>query len=278
MTTFLIDDSGSATSRPVELYAITNTLGVTTRYTSYHRDFVFGGNTYVAIAAVKRGQFAILSSQGKPEMTLELPRTDPVVAAFCGVGIAPQRWQVAMTRVQQTSGGSEKIFAGYVSECTLGANAAVFRIVQVDGDGLDQPIPKVELSKACQHVLYDPLCGVSRVGNQVTATITIDVTDNKKLTVSTIGAFTSNDAIFGDLIHLASGEKRSIVGQIGTLLFIDVPLPTTAANGDTVSFYRGCDLFTDCKLKFNNQPNHGGHPHNIAGNPWLSGLLTKQGF
>ncbi|MEO7895904.1 MAG: phage BR0599 family protein, partial [Pseudolysinimonas sp.] len=252
---------------------ITNTLGVATRYTSYHRDFVFGAFTFVANPALKRGQFPIMGANDVPEMTVELAVLDPIVAAYCGVGITPQRWHIAITRVQAATGDPYPIFAGYVRDCQLQGHSAVFTATAVTGDALEQTIPSVLASRLCQHVLYDGQCGEVRSSNAVITTITINPANPRLLTVASVGAFLAvDDFADGELLHTASGERRTIIAQAGLVMTIDAPLPTTAASGNAVTIFRGCDrAVSTCRSKFSNVPNFGGHPHLVVSSPWLSG-------
>lgn len=276
--TYLTQDGSVQASRPVELYAITNTLGVVTRYTSHQVDFTFDGFTWTAKPGLKRGQFAIMSSADVPEMTVEMPVSDSVVAAYCGVGVPPQRWTVAITSVQADTGDSKPIHQGYVSECAMSGHVAVFRVAQLTGDALEQPIPSLLASRLCPHVLYDAQCGVDRNANDVATTITIDTGNTRLLTVASIGAFGAHDFILGELLHAASGERRTIVGHDTLDIEIDVPLPTTAANGDSVTIFRGCArTVEECRVKFNNVLNFGGAPHMVTTNPWFSQMNRTGG-
>ena len=74
-------------------------------------------------------------------------------------------------------------------------------------------------------------------------------------------------ARYGQAYHLASGESRSVLAQVGTTLTLDVPFATIGVGND-LAVYAGCDhSVTTCRTKFNNVANFGGHPHMINENP-----------
>jgi hypothetical protein len=241
--TFFADDSGVATSKPVDLYEFTNTLGTVTRRTNFARDFVFGGQTYFATADLERGQFAIVGGFDVPEMTVQMPMSDPLVDAYAGVGTPPQKWRVTITRVQRTSMQGEQVFSGYVRACDLSSKrVAVFTIADTLDAGPETPLPNVIMSPICNHVLYDSLCKILRVGNSISPTFTI-ASDFRTLTISSLGAFTSTDLKFGDAFHPVSGERRSIVLHNNLTVVLDVPLQNAgalaAANGQKIQLFRG---------------------------------------
>jgi uncharacterized phage protein (TIGR02218 family) len=268
--TYLEDDSGIETSRPVELYEFTNALGTVTRRTSFPRDFVFDGNTYFATAGLKRGHFAIVSGNDVPEMTVELPMGDALVEAYAGVGVPPQKWLVRILRVQRTSGESEQVWRGYVRDCDLSSKrVAVLSVAATTTDSLDTPIPNIILSKLCNHVLYNKRCKVDRNAFKVEPLILAIDPDGRTLTVSSVGTFGTTDARFGDSRHPTSGEWRSIVEQNGTTIVLDVPLPSAgplaAAVGQTIELYRGCDrTIPTCRDVFDNVVNFVGAPHLVT--------------
>lgn len=266
--TYFADDSGVATSRPVELYEFVNTLGTIVRRTSHQVDVVHGGNTHAATAGLKRGLSTIANGIDAPEMMVELPMVDPLVDAYAGVGVVPQGWTIRITRLQRTSVETEPVFFGYVRSIDLSSDlVAAFRVTQLLDDSPDTPIPNVILSGLCNHTLYDSLCKALRVLHTISPTIvSIDPDNPRIIVVDSVGGFGSDAVRFGDCVHVVSGEKRSVTDHSGTTLTLDVPLPNAgplaAAPGHVLDVFKGCDrLPTTCRDDFANIINFGGHPN-----------------
>lgn len=256
--TFDTDEQSIQDSRPVEIYDF-EFFTQTMRRTSYMRDFSFGGNTYIAVP-VRRSAVAVMSSQDIPEMTVELAMDDDVVAAYAGVGIPPQKCKVTIRRVQQTSGVARQLWSGYVSYCTHKKMTAVLRVASAFDDPLRCELPAVVVSRNCNHVLYDAQCRLTRASFAQAATV--NTFSGRDLTLSTVGGNPDGTYDFGELIHTASGERRTIITQVGTLVTLDLVLPNTFDAGDAVTIFQGCDkTVLTCRTKFNNVGNFGGHPH-----------------
>lgn len=267
--TYLTQDGSVQDSRPADLYEFTNTLGIVTRRTSYQRDIVFGGNTYAATARLKRGMAVIASGIDVPELIVELPMTDPLVEAYVGVGVVPQGWTIKITRLQRITGDTEPVFFGFVRNCDLSSKRiAAFHVSQLLEDSPETPIPNVVLGFNCQHTFMDTNCGVSRVANTIATTIVTVV--GRSLVLASVAPFGTTEAAFGELKHLISGERRTIVEQNGTSIDLDYPLPslgpTAAAALQAVEITRGCDqLVKTCRDRYNNVPNFGAHPNRPGG-------------
>jgi uncharacterized phage protein (TIGR02218 family) len=281
--TYLADDSGIATSKPVEIYEFTDTKLRVDYRTSYQRDFVFGGHTYLATPGIKRGATPITGGADQKEATCELAMTDEIVSAYCGAGVPPQNWQLKIIRVQRTSNASEQVFSGPIRSCDLSGSLetgriAVFTATWATDSGQELPVPNVIISKLCNHVLYDAQCQISRIGNSISPTISN--ISGRVITISSLGAFTASDLKFGEILHATSGERRSIVSISGLDVTLDVRLPTggryPAANGQAMQLFKGCDRTAQtCRDKFNNIGNFGGHNQRSDGNTFWPDLLTK---
>lgn len=273
--TFDADESSQHDSRPIELYDFYFQPRSLHYYrTSYSRDFTFSGHLYTA-APIKRNALAVVDSQNVPEYTVDVPVSDAIAQAYLGVGVPPQNTKVTAIRYQQRSATSEQLWSGLVSGCTIKGRDCSFRIASITDDPFRIPIPNVRISKLCQHVLYDPRCTISRAANSVATTATI-AADFRTLTVASRGAFLAvDDFMFGDIVHGSSGERRTIIGQSGSQLLLDVRLPSYAASGDTVTISRGCAHDPNaCTNKFSNMPNYGGHP-NMATTNFFYNNLTR---
>jgi len=260
--TFVSDDRSIEGSRPVEVYTFTSQRAVTpvvARSTSHHRDVVFGGFTFTA-RTIRRGAAPIINVDTQtPEMTVEVPIGDPAAQFYLTLGVPPQKFDCHIQRIQ-TGGGDQRIFRGQITDCRVNDRTATFTITQHLDDPLATPFPAWQVSKRCQRTLYDSRCKIVRTSHDVITTIQ-DIGDFKTVQVASIGAFSVGDFQYGELLHAPSGERRHIRIATGTrMMTLDVRLPTTAANTDAVTIFRGCDRSaTTCRDRFSNIVNFGGN-------------------
>ena len=149
---------------------------------------------------------------------------------------------------------------------------ANLRVPSLTDDAMKIRLPVISAQKHCNHVLYDALCTVNRVSASGTGTITA-IAGN---TITT--TYTGTAMTFGDIEHVASGERRMVVAQTGSVLTLNAPL-VEAVVGDSLALAPGCDhTITMCRDAYNNVINFGGHPDmNAAINPWVpNGLGVTQ--
>lgn len=271
--TFDTDQKSISDSRPVECYDIVFST-VTYRYTSYHRNFVFGGNTYIA-NGIQRGAITVVNSQDVPEPSVELPITDPAVAFYLGRGIPPQKCTITITRVQQTSGEGKQMATGNAT-CTVRGRLASFKIRTAQGDPMQLALPNALLTRLCNHVLFDTLCTVDRPSNSVATTISSISTDRRTVVVAAASTST-NDYVWGEFVHTVTKERRWIITQNNTTLLLDTRLRTVEVNvGDAVVISRGCARAVEtCRDKYNNVPNFGGAPHILSTGFFFNDLRRK---
>lgn len=264
------DDSSVDDSRPVELFTFTSQRSVApvvARSTSYHRDVVYGSNTYVA-RPIRRGAAATAdASDNLDEMTVEVASLDPVAVYYMRLGVVPQNLRCRIDRLQLTSGTAVRIFEGLVTDARQSGRTVTFTLTQQLDDPLATKFPTIQISRRCQHVLYDSSCNAPRAASQITTTITA-IGDWRTVTVASLlfGMFfliPESDFLFGELLHVPSGERRSISYAVATRqITLDCRLPSNAVNGDAVTLWRGCDRSPQaCRDKFGNIPNFGGNPH-----------------
>lgn len=262
MTTFLDDDSSIERGKPVELYTFTSQRFLTpivARSTSYHRSMTVLGIDYTA-RPIRRGAAPIFSSDNNVrEMTVEVAASDPAAMFYMGTGVPPQSFECVIQRLQQTSGQVQDIFRGVISDAQQNGRTVTFTITQRSDDALQTKFPTVQISKLCQHTLFDSRCTVVRTGQQVNTTISA-IGDFRTVTVASISPFVDGQFVFGELLHQPSGERRHIVKSFATRqLTLDVRLPSTAVNGDGVVIWRGCDRRpATCRDRFANITNFSG--------------------
>lgn len=268
------DERSIELSEPIEIYEFVFPT-LTLYRTSYLRDFVYDGNTYVA-TPMRRGQLAVVSSQDIPEMTVEMIITDTVVARYSGVGIPPQKCRVTIRRVQQSSGEARQVWSGYVSYCTHKGKTATFKVANAYDDPLRTEVPAVVVSRNCNHVLYDQQCRLIKSAFELSTTV-VSFT-GRTLTLASVGGNPTGTYDFGLLFHTVSGEWRTIIVQTGTVVELDTVLPTSLAATNAVKIYVGCDkTVATCRTKFNNVGNFGGHPHLTFSNFFLIDIRRVEG-
>lgn len=254
------DEKSTQDSRPVELFDFQFATGPIYRYCTYSRDVAVGGNIYKATQCKRSTLNVVQDLSNQSTATVELNVADPVVQAYMGVGMPPQTLKVTMSRLQIRSNLVEQEWVGYVASASMrGARTCVFTVSTQSDQPFGVQVPKVVCSRLCNHVLYDEFCQVIR--NQISPLIT-SISGNT-IGVTTIGAFGAHDFEFGEIVHLLTKERRTVVKQTGgTTLLIDVAFPTSVHVNDAVSLFPGCDhQVTTCRDRFGNVPNFGGHPH-----------------
>ena len=283
--TYDSDDRSVDGSRPVELFTFTSqraAVPVVARSTSYHRDVVFGGDTYTA-RAIRRGAAATSdASDNLDDMTVEVASLDPVAVYYMRLGVVPQNLRCRIDRIQLNSsgsgGGSVRIFEGVVTDARQSGRTVTFTLTQQLDDPLATKFPTIQISRRCQHVLFDSRCGASRATNQIDTTIS-SIGDYRTLTVASLGIVPESNLLFGELLHVPSGERRSITYAVATRqITLECRLPSNAVNGDAVSLWKGCDReINTCQVYFGQTANFGGNPHFATRRHcWTwSGILKK---
>ena len=120
-------------------------------------------------------------------------------------------------------------------------------------------------SRLCQHQLYSAGCTVARLGALVKTPTVVSVS-GRDIVCSSLGAWTY-EAKHGEVVRVSDGERRSIVGQVGGTITVDVPFATLAP-GDSLEVARGCDKTTaTCRGDFINIKNFSGYPLLPTRNP-----------
>lgn len=261
-------DRSVENSAPIELFTFTSRRAspneIVARSTSYHRDVVVIGATYVA-RPIRRGAASMGNvSANADSMTVEVPIGDPAAQFYLTSGVPPQGFTIEIIRLQR-AGGDAAVFRGTITECRVHGETAVFSVDQAL-ESLATTLPGWQVSKRCQRTLFDAGCGLSRDASDIPTTLTTIFDDPRDLHVAAVGMFggiggyDEGEFKFGELLHLPSGERRSITLATPTrFLRLDVRLPSTALVGDAVLVWRGCDKkATTCRDRFANIVNFGG--------------------
>lgn len=261
--TYAAADRSVQDGTPIELYTFTSQRAVDNviaQSTSYHRNVsVLGGDVFTA-TQIKRSDYGIVPiDENTPEITVEVHALHPAAIFYRRQGPPPQNFECF---IQRYNGGEVRtIYRGLITEAKQNGRTVIFTVTGRLDEPLATKFPSIQVSALCQHQLYDSLCTMSRAANQ-TATTIATLGDGRTISVASIGAFAIDRYQWGELLHVASGERRMIAGNAAPKTFaLDVRLPTTALVGDAVTIWRGCNrTLLACRDLFDNVQNFGGHP------------------
>lgn len=257
---FDTDEMSVQDSQPIELFTVTAATGVIARYTSYAQDVLYLGNMFFA-KQIRRSAIQVVTTEN-PGCTVEIFVGDPVVQAYIGQGVPPQSMTIAITRLQKLSGTAEQQWSGYVNNVSVRGRTAAFMLSAITDSNFAKQIPKVVISRQCNHTLYDQFCTITR--NFRNATI-VSMT-GRTMVLSTGFGLADQHFRYGDVQHLSSHERRSVTNHVNSgvgqcTVTVDVNWPTTVGVGDSVQIFAGCDhTVQTCRDKFSNVVNFGGHP------------------
>jgi hypothetical protein len=111
--------------------------------------------------------------------------------------------------------------------------------------------------------------GIPIIGTVKISTTIASPPSGSTLVVASLGTWPNHAAQLGEVVHVASGERRSIFDQVGTSLTLQMPI-LEAVNGDAVDVYVGCSHFMETPVTVGTFPagcrglqnvdNYGGFP------------------
>lgn len=275
-------------STPVELYTFVTPL-ITYRLTTYHKNISFGGNTFVATTG-SRSNIAIVDLHDDSfDATVELPASHALVQYYAN-GIAPREVSCMIQRYQPSSGIALQIWAGYVTALSFKGRMGSFRIPSGTADALTLDVPSVVAQRLCNHILFDGRCQKLRTDFDFATTVAAISSDGRTITtagnvpVDVDGGGTAGIvpwALHGELMHDASTERRTITQQIARNQFV---LQCEFGGGglgigigNPVTIYAGCNhTRPQCKAKYSNVINFGGHPDLPRSNIFYVGLTAAK--
>lgn len=280
---FLTAEASIQSSSPREFYQIVQSSAVTYYVASGTRDIVYNGNTYVA-SPTARTEIGISSITNEAQLTIALPLSHPLSQRYPAQGSPPRVITVTIYR-QQPGGLVEQVAVGKITSMGIEKHLAKFLIESLIARLARRQLPTVSASRSCQHVLFDNNCRAVRnlftlgVAGGIIPTLTVLSFDGRTVVISSIGGQADHWAQGGELVHLPTGERMTILEQVGTTITMQTPIPDLTT-GDAVSVSAGCahDILT-CRIKFSNQINFGGFPQLPTKNPFTpTGLgVIEQG-
>ncbi|HEU4727695.1 MAG TPA: phage BR0599 family protein [Kofleriaceae bacterium] len=268
------DERSIAQSRPIDLYTF-STPTIVYRLTSHVSDVTYAGNTYTAITMSRGAQQVAKDATGR-ELIVYLPITHQLVQRFAASGIPEREVAVTVMRFQEVSGTAIQYGSGFAQSIAIEGGTALIRVPSTTDDALRIRLPVVAAQKLCNNTLYDSICGVDRTRAAFHADAQIVSMTTSTLVVTTIGidantggANADHWAQYGEVLHVASGQRRMVLDQVGTTLTLNAPL-IGVQPGDPVTVFAGCDhLVATCRTKFLVIFNFTGLPYlNATINPW----------
>lgn len=267
-------------STPIELYTFV-TPTTTYRLCSYHKDVSFGGNTFTAVPKSRSVLQVVDLADDQFDASVELPATHALVQHYSN-GVPPYEVACTIQRYQPSSGIALQMWFGYVTALNFRGRMGSFRIPSGLADALQMDCPSVLAQRLCNHVLYDARCTKLRTDFDVITTISAISADGRTITtVASVPAAigTVPYALHGEILHTSTGERRTITAQPALNQFtIQCEFPNASlAIGHAVTVFAGCDhTVTQCRDKFANVVNFGGHPDMPSSNVFYVGWLASR--
>lgn len=280
------DERSISQNRPIDLLLIQSPSLGTFGHTSHTSSITVGPFSFTP-STLDRSAIQVNQDAAGRELIVSLPITHPVVLRFCATGIPEQAVTITLFRMQEVSGQTQQQWTGFATGLRVVGHMAEIRVPSQMDDALKVRLPVIRAQKICNHVLFDNYCSPSPGTNgpdpaafRVSTTVVSQsiAPGVVTLAVASVGGNPDDWATFGDVNHVASGQRSFIVDHTGTSLKLDKPLVNVSV-GDALTITAGCahDNVT-CRDKFSNILNFGGFPEiNSLINPWaLNGLGTIQ--
>lgn len=240
----------------------------TDRIATGDQDVTINGFLYKASPG-QRSEVAIDVASDTKSLQLTIPVGHRTVQRYLQNAVPPRQITVNVWRLQQTSGQFQRVWTGYWTSLSIDGNIAKVLVPARLGFELQRRLPTITVDRSCPHVLYDANCTVNRASFVVTTTVAL--VEGARITLAASGGVPDQWEQFGELVHVASGERMTISNQIGAVVDIQFPI-AELKDGDAVQVYAGCDHgIGTCRTKFINQQNFGGLPQLPATNPFVPG-------
>lgn len=263
---FLTDEIGKDTGKPIELYRFVGTLA-TYSYTSSTRPIQVGAETFRPIP-IRRSAIILGDVTEKNELKINLPKSAPLVRDY-GFNIPPPDLRVQIFRMHGPTGEIQPWFTGTVTSLVVQGVTCDLVVPSVFSAYMSTEFPSVFFQSQCNHVLYSVRCGASQDG-KVFSTSVGAIVDTTHLIVDLGIDFEAGFFTGGEVT--TEVERRLIVKHDGVNIWLNYPFREIDA-GQDVTLYAGCDhKINTCHTKFNNLVNFLGWPYTPSLNPFTQGL------
>lgn len=263
-----IDDEKSVhDGKPKELYKFEGTYG-NYFYTTQQAEVTYLGDTYEP-QTMKRTRLKTGTKEDDGlDLDIEMPISIPLARDYA-FRITPPRLWLTIFRYHDLS-DVKTYWSGPVSSITVQRGLATLKSPSALNYALSGDCPSIYYQTPCNRVLFDAGCKVSRAANSVAAEIT--EINGRFVRVNSVSGKPNGFFLAGELVA-ASGERRMIVGHLGTDIALNYPFARLVL-GQAVTLVAGCDhaYEGDCLNKFDNQVNFGGFPFIPNVNPFEEGI------
>ena len=267
---------------PIELYQMT--IGMQVYYwTSADESVAYGGHTYVPTPVV-RGAMSQGESDAGSNLELSFPFDHPMrdLLAIERSGLT----QTSLILYGGHRGESEfwVLWTGRAVGVQVSDNEAsgaiTIKFARLEGL-LSRKLPRMQLSRTCQNMLYDPRCSLTALSFQFASTIVyVDPTDSRIIEVEGLYAYCNARTDFGYFtggVLLRGGIVQGFIvskGQDDGINLLDKN--DTLVVGQGVVLYAGCDrAIQTCVNRFDNVPNFNGW-HTIPQRNPFEGLALEE--
>lgn len=237
------------------------------RLTSGVEDIVINGNTYTA-GTIRREDVSPSSIATARELVVSLPVSHALPQRYLAGSTPPRHIELVVLRMQKRSGEYEQLWAGYVTSMSIDRHIARFLIPSRSAEAFKRKLPVISAGRDCPHILYEAGCNLDPGIGGFTQVRFAAAVSGRVLTVN-VAPGVDNWAKWGEVIHVASGERMTIQEQVGAVIRMQSPI-YGMQQGDEVHIRAGCaHNIETCATKFGNQANYGGQPHAPKNNPFV---------
>lgn len=227
------------------------------RYTSYYQSQVIGGVSYPAETLERGGDQAIDDSLAGRSCDITLPASNAFATALKTIKDMRLTSVTVAKYFSDDLTESEAVFSGDLKEVRFEGGFCKMKFDSVSM-ALDTDIPKVIVQSACNHTLFDAVCGLNSDLYKDVVTPTVS---GKTLTSATFGGHADGYYKGGRVYYPARDEYRFITahsGNVITLHYVFSGLTT----GETVHAWPGCDKKPEtCDSVFSNIAQFVGFPY-----------------
>jgi len=269
--TFDAQETSRESGSVLELYEFV--LGLETfRFTSFQRDVVWSGLTYIA-TTISRSKTGASIEDVAGQVTITTTIDNPVAAKFIP-NVPGSVGSVRILRAHINDPAEETVlnFEGFIANVTLDGELEAKILCNPNTKIFDRAAPRFTYMGLCNHILYDARCKVDislfDFTGLVSAVSGNDITVNG---ASGLGA----GFFVGGFARFPAGsteDARMILAQSGDTMTLLLPFAETILGSD-IDLFAGCDhSLATCDTKFAAVLNYGGFPFVPRKNPFNTRL------
>lgn len=245
---------------------------VVTRLTSYNRDIVFQGSTWVS-TQIAHSEPESSVGAAINEMTITLPLDNPIASQY--IPNVPGRVGTIQVYRAHADDSLEEllvVFDGFIAQASFDAALVATLICRPNTGIFARKAPRFNYQSLCNNVLYDAGCKVIRESFTYAGTVISE--SGRDIDVASLSTKGAGWAI-GGFVRMPSGgndDSRLILAQSGDTISLLNRFAKPVLNL-LVDVFAGCDhSITTCDTKFANAINYGGYAYVPTKNPFNSSL------